>query len=144
MLTHTTLKNLLLKARAYKSTDRGCMYVYVSTGGAISFRYDYRFNGRRETLTLGRYGRAGLTLAQARERLIEVKKAIADVVSPATAVINASSPNEVYRDFNCLTPSPHMPRRASPWPRSPHRISRSSSALPKRGIRGGDLRKLST
>ena len=27
--------------------------------GAISFRYDYRFNGRRETLTLGRYGRGG-------------------------------------------------------------------------------------
>ena len=43
------------------------MYVYVSTGGAVSFRYDYRFNGRRETVTLGRYGRAGLTLAQARE-----------------------------------------------------------------------------
>lgn len=29
------------------------MYVYVSSGGATSFRYDYRFNGRRETVTLG-------------------------------------------------------------------------------------------
>lgn len=62
MLTDTALKNLRPKARAYKITDRDGMYVYVSTGGAISFRYDYRFNGRRETLTLGRYGRAGLTL----------------------------------------------------------------------------------
>jgi len=25
-------------------------------GGAISFRYDYRFNGRQEAVTLGRYG----------------------------------------------------------------------------------------
>ena len=83
MLTDTALKNLRPKTRAYKSTDRDGMYVYVSTGGAISFRYDYRFNGRRETMTIGRYGRAGLTLAQARERLIEVKKAIADGVSPA-------------------------------------------------------------
>lgn len=56
MLTDTALKNLRPKARAYKITDRDGMYVYVSTGGAISFRYDYRFNGRRETLTLGRYG----------------------------------------------------------------------------------------
>lgn len=76
MLTDTALKNLRPKARAYKSTDRDGMYVYVSTGGAISFRYDYRFNGRRETLTLGRYGSAGLTLAQARERLIALKASV--------------------------------------------------------------------
>lgn len=44
------------------------MYVYVSPGGAISFRYDYRSNGRRETLTLGRYGRGGLSLAHRRKR----------------------------------------------------------------------------
>ena len=59
------------------------MYAYVSPGGAISFRYDYRFNGRRETLTLGRYGRGGLSLAQARERLFEIKRTIAEGVSPA-------------------------------------------------------------
>jgi len=44
VLTDTALKNLRPKARAYKSTDRDGMYVYVSTGGAISFRYDYRFS----------------------------------------------------------------------------------------------------
>jgi integrase len=75
------------------------MYVYVSTGGAISFRYDYRFNGRRETLTLGRYGRAGLTLAQARQRLIEVKKAIADGVSPAVEKQRAKRRLKEAQDF---------------------------------------------
>jgi hypothetical protein len=75
------------------------MYVYVSTGGAISFRYDYRFNGRRETLTLGRYGSAGLTLAQARERLIEVKKAIADGVSPAVEKQRAKRRLKEAHDF---------------------------------------------
>lgn len=99
MLTDTALKNLRPKARAYKSTDRDGMYVYVSTGGAISFRYDYRFNGRRETLTLGRYGRAGLTLAQARERLIEVKKAIADGVSPAVEKQRAKRRLKEAQDF---------------------------------------------
>jgi len=99
VLTDTALKNLRPKARAYKITDRDGMYVYVSTGGAISFRYDYRFNGRRETLTLGRYGRAGLTLAQARERLIEVKKAIADGVSPAVEKQRAKRRLKEAQDF---------------------------------------------
>ena len=83
MLTDAALKNLRPKSKAYKSTDRDGLYAYVSPGGAISFRYDYRFNGRRETLTLGRYGRGGLSLAQARERLFEIKRTIADGVSPA-------------------------------------------------------------
>ncbi|SDL25862.1 hypothetical protein SAMN04489709_13713 [Paracidovorax citrulli] len=32
------------------------MYVTVSPAGTVTFRYDYRLNGRRETLTIGRYG----------------------------------------------------------------------------------------
>ena len=83
MLTDAALKNLRPKSKAYKSTDRDGLYAYVSPGGAISFRYDYRFNGRRETLTLGRYGRGGFSLAQARERLFEIKRTIAEGVSPA-------------------------------------------------------------
>ena len=53
----------------------------------------------RETVTLGRYGRAGLTLAQARERLIEVKKAIADGVSPAVEKQRAKRRLKKARDF---------------------------------------------
>ena len=83
MLTDAALKNLRPKSKAYKSTDRDGMYAYVSPGGAISFRYDYRFNGRRETVTLGRYGRGGLSLAQARERLFDIKRTIAEGASPA-------------------------------------------------------------
>ena len=83
MLTDVALKNLRPQSKPYKSADRDGLYVYVSPGGAISFRYGYRFNGRRETLTLGRYGRGGLSLAQARERLFEIKRTIAAGASPA-------------------------------------------------------------
>lgn len=38
-----------------KKTDRDGLYAVMSDGGTISFRYDYRINGRRETLTIGRY-----------------------------------------------------------------------------------------
>jgi integrase len=59
------------------------MYVVVQPSGAIVFRYDYRLNGRRETLTLGRYGPDGLSLARAREKLIDAKRAISEGRSPA-------------------------------------------------------------
>jgi hypothetical protein len=56
VLTDTALKNLRPKDKAYKVADRDGMYVHVTTSGSITFRYDYRLNGRRETLTIGKYG----------------------------------------------------------------------------------------
>lgn len=58
------------------------MYVTVSTTGTVTFRYVYRLNGRRETLTIGRYGPAGISRALAREKLIDAKKAVAQGKSP--------------------------------------------------------------
>jgi len=59
------------------------MYVTVAASGAITFRYDYRLNGRRETLTIGRYGPSGLSLARAREKCIDARRALAEGRSPA-------------------------------------------------------------
>ncbi|HEX6956615.1 MAG TPA: Arm DNA-binding domain-containing protein [Ferrovibrio sp.] len=39
----------------------------VKPSGTLTFRLDYRMNGRRETVTFGKYGPAGLSLARARE-----------------------------------------------------------------------------
>ena len=83
MLTDTALRNLKPKAAPYKAFDRDGMYVTVSTAGTIAFRYDYRLNGRRETLTLGRYGPAGISLALAPEKLLDAKRAVARGESPA-------------------------------------------------------------
>ncbi len=83
MLTDTAIKSLRSQKKLYKVSDRDGMYVVVQPSGAIVFRYDYRLNGRRETLTLGRYGPDGLSLARARERLIDAKRAISEGRSPA-------------------------------------------------------------
>jgi hypothetical protein len=83
MLTDTALRNLKPKSLTYKTSDRDGMYVTVSPTGTVTFRYDYRLNGRRETLTIGRYGPAGISLAMAREKLIDAKKAVAAGRSPA-------------------------------------------------------------
>ena len=55
MLTDTELRKLRPKEKAFKVADRDGLYVTISTTGTKSFRYDYRLNGRRETLTIGRY-----------------------------------------------------------------------------------------
>lgn len=83
MLTDVALKNLKPKQRAYKVTDRDGMYAHVAVSGRITFRLDYRLNGRRETLMLGRYGPADLSLARAREKCIDARRMIADGLSPA-------------------------------------------------------------
>lgn len=83
MLTDTALKNLKSKDKTYKVTDRDGMYALVKTSGRIVFRFDYRMHGRRETLTLGQYGRDGITLSQARERCIDARKAVKAGQSPA-------------------------------------------------------------
>ncbi|MEZ8801204.1 tyrosine-type recombinase/integrase [Vibrio splendidus] len=83
MLTDTKLRNLKPQDKMYKVVDRDGLYVAVSKTGTVSFRYNYSLNGRQETLTIGRYGVGGITLAEARERLNEAKKMIATGKSPA-------------------------------------------------------------
>ena len=70
MLTDIAIKSLKSKDKPYKVADRDGLYVSVAPTGTKTFRYDYRVNGRRETLTIGRYGKYGITLAAAREQLM--------------------------------------------------------------------------
>jgi len=83
VLTDTALKNLKPREKAYKVADRDGMYVHVTPSGSITFRYDYRLNGRRETLTIGKYGPSGVSLARAREKCLDARRAVADGLSPA-------------------------------------------------------------
>jgi integrase len=83
MLTDAALKHLRPKEKSFKVTDRDGMYALVSTKGSISFRLDYRMNGRRETVTFGKYGPADLSLARARELCIDARRSIKEGRSPA-------------------------------------------------------------
>ncbi|MET3645456.1 tyrosine-type recombinase/integrase [Phyllobacterium ifriqiyense] len=83
MLTDVALKALKPKEKMYKVSDRDGMYVRVMPSGTISFRLDYRLNGRRETVYLGRYGRDGISLARAREKCLDAKREIREGRSPA-------------------------------------------------------------
>ena len=77
MLTDTALRNLKPKSLTYKVSDRDGMYVTVSPANTVTFRYDYHLHGRRETLTTGRHRATGISLALAREKLRDAKRAVA-------------------------------------------------------------------
>lgn len=83
MLTDTKLRHLKPQDKLYKVVDRDGLYVAVTPAGSVSFRYNYSINGRQETITFGRYGVGGITLAEAREQLNEAKKVIAAGKSPS-------------------------------------------------------------
>jgi integrase len=101
MLTDTELKKLKQTDKTYKVADRDGMYVSVATSGTKSFRYDYRINGRRETLTIGRYDEnlsskvargleeleygISLTLAEARMLLADARRSVEKGESPSRA-----------------------------------------------------------
>ncbi len=85
MLTDTKLRNLKPQDKLYKVNDRDGLYVAITPAGTISFRYNYSVNGRQETITFGRYGAGGITLAEARDELIAAKKLLNAGQSPAAA-----------------------------------------------------------
>src|ERR1700730_14699091 len=54
-LTDTHIRNAKPKAKSYKLSDGGGMYLLVKPDGARYWRLDYRFSGKRRTRALGVY-----------------------------------------------------------------------------------------
>lgn len=103
MLTDTQIKNLKPAEKLYKMVDRDGLYVAVTPSGVVSFRLDYRLNGRRETVVLGQYGPDGISLSEARERLIAAKKEIASGKSPAKEKQRALQKTKEAKTFGEFT-----------------------------------------
>lgn len=81
MLSDAQVKQAKAKASAYKLGDGRGLYLLVTPSGARSWRYDYRFSGRRRTLTFGLY--PALSLATARDRHYEARRLLASGIDPA-------------------------------------------------------------
>ncbi|WP_186178456.1 tyrosine-type recombinase/integrase [Burkholderia gladioli] len=103
MLTDLELRALRPTGRIYKVADQRGLYVAVTSAGAVSFRFDYRLNGRRETLVIGRYdpglpargARAAeeltfgmsMRLAEARLLLERARREVEQGVSPSRSKV---------------------------------------------------------
>lgn len=103
MLTDMQLKALKPRGKIYKVADQQGLYVAVTRTGIVSFRFDYRINGRRETLVIGQYDSTlgarkprgeeeldfgmSLTLAEARLLLTRAHRSVEQGESPSRAKV---------------------------------------------------------
>ena len=107
MLTDLSIRKLKADGKPYKVADRDGLYAFVTRAGAVSFRFDYRVQGRRETLVLGRYDESrgreasraldelqygiGMSLAEARLLLTRARRSVELGVSPAAEKADAKN-----------------------------------------------------
>lgn len=82
-LTDSHIRNAKPKAKAYKLSDGGGMYLLVKPDGARYWRLDYRFAGKRRTLALGVYPTTALS--NARTRREEARALLAQGNDPSVA-----------------------------------------------------------
>ena len=80
-LTDTQLRQLKPKAKQYKVSDSGGLYVLVTPNGSKLWRLKYRYDGKEKVLAFGAY--PDTSLARARERRNDAKTLLADGKDPA-------------------------------------------------------------
>ena len=80
-LSDTAIRNAKPTNASYKIPDERGMYLFVMKTGGKSFRLDYRYLGKRFTLTLGTY--PDVSLAKAREAREIARKLLADGINPS-------------------------------------------------------------
>jgi integrase len=80
MLSDAKLRNLKPTGKPYKLVDFDGLYVFVTASGTCSWRYDYRQDGKRFTITFGKY--PDVSLADARDRLREARSSLASGKNP--------------------------------------------------------------
>jgi len=80
-LTDTQIRNAKPGPKPMRLTDGGGLYLLVAKSGGKWWRLDYRFEGKRKTLSMGVYPDVGLKLA--RTRRDEARKLLANGVDPS-------------------------------------------------------------
>ena len=80
-LTDAKLRSLKPAAKPYKVSDSEGLHVQVTSGGAVLWRFAYRFEGKQKLLALGRYPE--VSLQRAREARLAAKRLLADGRDPS-------------------------------------------------------------
>lgn len=80
MLTDLACRKAVAGDRPYKLTDSGSLFLMVTTKGAKSWRWKYRFGGKLKQLVIGRY--PGVSLAAARTARDEARAQVDRGIDP--------------------------------------------------------------
>lgn len=79
-LTDTAIRKARTTDKPLKLTDGAGLYLLLSSNGSRWWRFDYRYGGKRKTLSMGTYPDTGL--ADARAKRDEARKLLATGVDP--------------------------------------------------------------
>ena len=79
-LSDTSIRNAKSPEKPIKLADGGGLYLLLKPNGAKWWRLDYRFAGKRKTLSMGVYPEVGLKAA--RDKRDEAKRLLADGIDP--------------------------------------------------------------
>lgn len=77
------VRNAKPLAKPYKIGAGGGLYLLVQPAGSKLWRFDYRYAGRRKTISLGKY--PDTTVALANKNLAEVRGLLAEGIDPSAA-----------------------------------------------------------
>lgn len=80
-LTDLKVQSIKAADRPLKITDGDGLYLHISPSGTKTWRFDYRFDSKRYTLTIGKYPL--VSLAEARIKRSEAKKLLLDGHDPS-------------------------------------------------------------
>lgn len=80
-LNDRQIKNAKPQEKPYKLADGGGLYLYVTPKGTKSFRLKFRFDGKKQVLTIGKYPH--VSLSEARAMAETAKTQIAQGINPA-------------------------------------------------------------
>ncbi len=115
-LSATKVKNAKAAEKPYKLTDGDGMHLLVRPlkdkykGASKLWRFDYRFNGVRKTLALGRY--PDVSLESARNRRTEARRLLADDIDPAESKKRARQAQCIENTFEAVARSWHVAKKA--------------------------------
>jgi hypothetical protein len=79
-LTDVAVRNAKPSVKPTKLADGGGLYLLLKPNGAKWWRLDYRFAGKRKTLSMGVYPEVGLKVA--RDKRDEARRLLADGIDP--------------------------------------------------------------
>lgn len=112
-LTVLGVKNAKSKAKSYKLADEKGLYLLVTPSGSKLWRFDYRYDGKRKTLSFGKWDAVGLT--QARERRDSARMLLSEDSDPSVAhgrVVATNCFETVARDWHASARVAWTPRYA--------------------------------
>jgi len=80
-ISDVKIKNAKPKEKMYKLYDQKGLYLIVAPSGGKWWRFDYTYNGKRKTLSLGTYPE--VSLKDARKKRDEIRRLLADGIEPS-------------------------------------------------------------